>query len=231
MNVAIIPARGGSKRIPRKNLREFHGRPMIEWPIEAAKISGCFDDIVVTTDDDEIAAIAERAGARAPFRRPADLSDDRTPTLPVIAHALRWLGEHGVVAKRACCIYPTAPFLDAGDLKRGFELLDKHSSNYVFSATTFPFPVQRALKLDAAGNAVPAFPESIASRSQDLPELFHDAGQFYWGTAQAFLEQRPIFGPGSVPLMLPRIRVQDIDTAEDWRTAELLFRLYKETSR
>lgn len=230
VNIAIIPARGGSKRIPRKNLRPFHGRPMIEWPIEAAQSSGCFDDIIVSTDDEEIAAIAEKAGARAPFRRPRELSDDHTPTLPVIAHALEQLVALGLAAEYACCIYPTAPFLQSGDLVRAFALLREKHANYVFSATTFAFPVQRALRLDTAGFAIPAFPESIGSRSQDLPEMFHDAGQFYWGSARAFREQRPIFAPGSLPLMLPRSRVQDIDTPEDWRTAELLFRVYKETS-
>jgi len=228
MNVAIIPARGGSKRIPRKNIREFCGKPMIHWSIHAARDSACFDRIVVSTDDDEVAAQAEAAGAEAPFRRPTELSDDRTPTLPVIEHALRWLGGQGVEPRLACCIYATAPFIEAADLRAAFDKLKSSGANYVFTATSFAFPPARSLRFDDAGFAVPAFPEFIASRSQDLPEMFHDAGQFYWGTAQAFLEQRPIFSRGSLPYMLPRSRVQDIDTPEDWRHAELLFRASKE---
>lgn len=225
MNVAIIPARGGSKRIPRKNVREFCGKPMIRWSIDAALESGCFQRVVVSTDDDDVAAVAQQAGAEVPFRRPAELCDDHTPTLPVIAHALRWLADHGDAARFACCLYATAPFVEAADLRQAFERLARGDANYVFTATHFPFPPARALRFDESGSAVPAFPEFIARRSQDLPEMFHDAGQFYWGQAQAFLAQRPIFAPGSVPHMLPRSRVQDIDTPDDWRHAEWLFRL------
>ncbi len=228
MNVAIIPARGGSKRIPRKNVREFGGKPMIHWSIHAAKESGCFDRIVVSTDDQEVAAQAQAAGAEAPFVRPPELSDDHTPTLPVIRHALEWLGAHGAAPRFACCIYATAPFIEAGDLRAAFSRLESSGANYVFTATSFAFPPARSLRLDDAGYAVPAFPEFIASRSQDLPEMFHDAGQFYWGMAQAFLEEEPIFARGSLPFMLPRSRVQDIDTPEDWRHAELLFHASKE---
>lgn len=231
MNVAIIPARGGSKRIPRKNIREFCGRPMIEWSIEAAKESGCFSRIIVSTDDDEIAVAAGRAGAETPFRRPPELSDDRTPTVPVIAHAVRWLAEHGETPAHVCCIYATAPFIEAADLRTALERLTNRGANFVFAATSFPFPPARALRLDDDGSSVPAFPEFIASRSQDLPEMFHDAGQFYFGTAQAFLDQLPIFARGSFPLMLPRSRVQDIDTPEDWQHAELLFRFSKENRK
>jgi N-acylneuraminate cytidylyltransferase len=227
MNVAIIPARGGSKRIPRKNIREFCGKPMIHWSIHAARESACFDRIVVSTDDEEVAAQAVAAGAEAPFRRPAELADDRTPTLPVIAHALRWLGEQGINPRFACCIYATAPFIEATDLRAAFDKLAQDDANYVFTAASFAFPPARSLRLDDAGFAVPAFPEYIASRSQDLPEMFHDAGQFYWGKAQAFLEERPIFSRGSLPFMLPRSRVQDIDTQEDWDQAQLLFRASK----
>ena len=228
MNVAIIPARGGSKRIPRKNVRPFCGRPMIHWPIAAALESGCFERVVISTDDDEVAAEGHRAGAEAPFRRPAELSDDRTPTLPVIAHAVKWLEDAGCRPAYVCCIYATAPLIQAVDLRSALETLRSTESNYVFSATTFPFPPARALRLDESGSAVPAFPEFINHRSQDLPEMFHDAGQFYWGTAQAFQEQAPIFARGSRAHMLPRSRVQDIDTPEDWQHAELLFRASKE---
>jgi pseudaminic acid cytidylyltransferase len=228
MNVAIIPARGGSKRIPRKNVRPFCGRPMIHWPVSAALESGCFDRVVISTDDDEVAAEGQRAGAEAPFRRPAELSDDCTPTLPVIAHAIGWLEASGYQPINVCCNYATAPLIHAEDLRAALKVLLGSSSNYVFSATTFPFPPARALRLDDSGSAVPAFPEFINHRSQDLPEMFHDAGQFYWGTARAFREQAPIFARGSRAHMLPRSRVQDIDTPEDWHHAELLFRASKE---
>lgn len=230
MNIAIIPARGGSKRIPRKNIRQFCGRPMIHWPVSVAIESQCFDRVVVSTDDDEVADEAIRAGAEAPFRRPAKISDDHTPTLPVIAHAMNWLREHGCHPDFVCCIYATAPLIQVADLRSALEVVRRTGANYVFTATTFPFPPARALQHDASGFAVPAFPEFIDRRSQDLPEMFHDAGQFYWGTAKAFQEQLPIFARGSRPFMLPRTRVQDIDTPEDWRHAELLFRASKESS-
>jgi pseudaminic acid cytidylyltransferase len=230
MNVAIIPARGGSKRIPRKNVREFAGKPMILWSIAAAQDSGCFARIIVSTDDPEIADTARAAGAEAPFERPAELSNDHTATLPVIAHAVEWLRAAGTRLERVCCLYATAPLVTAADLARGASLLDDPGVDYVFTCSTFAFPVQRALIRSVGGGVEPLFPEHIAKRSQDLPEAIHDAGQFYWGSAAAFAAQRPIFGPRSRPLMIPRYRVQDIDTLEDWTRAELLFKALKETT-
>lgn len=228
MKIAIVPARGGSKRIPRKNVRPFGGRPMIAWTLDALRASGCFDRIVVSTDDDEIAATATALGAEVPFRRSAELADDLTPTLPVIADALRRLAEAGSPAELACCAYPAAPMLEPTDLVRGLELLRDGPWDYVFSATTFGFPIQRALREVAGGGVEPVFAESIGARSQDLPSVFHDAGQFYWGRARAFVDARPIFSPRSRALLLPRHRVQDIDTLEDWERAELIFRTFKE---
>jgi N-acylneuraminate cytidylyltransferase len=223
----VIPARGGSKRIPRKNVREFRGKPIIAWSIEAALRSGCFDRIVVSTDDDEIAEVAVRHGAEAPFRRPPELADDHAPTLPVVAHAVDWLRAHGAAPDAVCCIYATAPLVAAQDLRRGLELLLGSGVDYVFTCTTFPFPVQRALTRDPSGRIAMLHPEHAATRSQDLPEAFHDAGQFYWGTADAWTGRRPIYGR-ALPLMIPRHRVQDIDTPEDWARAELLHRLLSE---
>lgn len=228
MSVAIIPARGGSKRIPRKNIRPFAGRPMLCWSIDAARASGCFSRIIVSTDDDEVAAVARDAGAEVPFRRPAELADDHAPTVPVIAHAVRWLREREPALALVCCIYPTAPLLEPSDLVNARRLLLQQSADYAFTVTTFAFPIQRALTRDAAGRLAPMFPDLIASRSQDLPEAFHDAGQFYWGTADAFAAERPIFGPASVALTIPHFRTQDIDTEEDWVRAELLFHAYKD---
>lgn len=222
--VAIIPARGGSKRIPRKNIKEFCGKPMIAWSIEAAKVSGCFDQIVVSTDDDEIASIALQYGATVPFMRPPVLSDDFTGTLPVIHHAVAWLNEFDAPVDYACCIYATAPFVSADDLQHGFQLIKETHSSYAFSVTSYAFPIQRAIRVMDSGRIAMFNPEHFHTRSQDLEEAWHDAGQFYWGTADAWLKEHPIFGAESVPVKLPRHRVQDIDTMEDWVRAEWLFK-------
>lgn len=223
MRLAVIPARGGSKRIPRKNIKPFCGKPMIAWSIEAALASGCFDRVVVSTDDPEIAGIAKSAGVETPFVRPADLSGDHAGTLPVIAHAIRWLQNVGEEPTEVCCIYATAPFVRPQDLAAGLETLLATGADYAFSATAYPFPIQRAFRLTKAGGAEMASPEQFKTRSQDLEEFFHDAGQFYWGTLQAWLDERPVFSPTSRPVILPRDRVEDIDTPEDWRRAEWLF--------
>lgn len=223
MRLAVIPARGGSKRIPRKNVRPFFGRPMIAWSIEAARDSGCFDRIIVSTDDDEIASVAEAQGAEAPFRRPAALSDDYTGTSSVIAHATAWCKQASVDVSSVCCIYATAPFIHAQDLRDAYNTLEKQGCDFVFSVTSYAFPIQRAIRLTSSGRVEMFHPENFAVRSQDLEEAYHDAGQFYWGTASAWLEQRPIYSSGTVPFILPRYRVQDIDTLEDWERAELMF--------
>ncbi|OIO01413.1 MAG: pseudaminic acid cytidylyltransferase [Desulfovibrionaceae bacterium CG1_02_65_16] len=227
MKVAIIPARGGSKRIPRKNVKPFCGKPMLAWSIEAALASGCFDRVVMTTDDDEIATVAEGFGAEAPFRRPPELADDHTPTIPVVAHAIRWLGEHGPAPELACCLYATAPFVQAEDIRRGLDILLREGCEYAFSATSFPFPIQRAIRINAQGRVEMFHPEHFNTRSQDLEEAYHDAGQFYWGRASAWLGGKMLFAPHSAPVLLPRCRVQDIDTPEDWRRAESMFRALK----
>ena len=223
--VAIIPARGGSKRIPRKNIKEFGGKPMIAWSIEAAKASGCFDKIVVTTDDTEIADIAREWGASVPFKRPAELSGDYTGTLPVIRHAVEWLSEHETPVDYACCLYATAPFVSADDLRRGWEFIKQGECSYAFSVTSYAFPIQRAIRITDEGGVAMFNPEHFNTRSQDLEEAWHDAGQFYWGTVEAWCKEHPIFSQDSVPVTLPRHRVQDIDTPEDWTRAEWLFRV------
>lgn len=228
MQVAIIPARGGSKRIPRKNLRDFCGRPIIAWSIATALDSGLFDEVIVSTDDGEIAALAHALGAKVPFMRPADLSNDFAGTLAVIQHAVLACRDLGWAPTLACCLYATAPFVEAADLRQGLQLLEAADVQYAFSATSFPFPVQRAIRLDGAGRVQPVWPENIPKRSQDLEPLFHDAGQFYWGRAEAFARQLPLFAPHSAAVMLPRHRVQDIDNEEDWVRAEWLFRAWKD---
>lgn len=225
--IAILPARGGSKRIPRKNIREFCGKPIIAWAIEAAHSSNCFDQIIVSTDDPNIAAVAREANAEVPFMRPAELADDYTGTTAVVRHALSTLIEQGLSPDLVCCIYATAPFLQPGDIQQGLEILAATGCDYVFSVTTFPFPIQRALKIMDNGRLGMFHPEHLLTRSQDLEEAYHDAGQFYWGRTSAWLAEKPIFGPNSCPVVLPRYRVQDIDTEEDWVRAEYMFEALK----
>ncbi len=223
MKLAVIPARGGSKRIPRKNIKPFCGKPMIAWSIEAARSSGCFDRIVVSTDDLEIADVARIHGADVPFMRPEELSDDYTGTIPVIAHAIQWHQQHDVSPEEVCCIYATAPFVTAADLQHGLQRLNNSGADYAFSVTSYAFPIQRAVRIGANGRVEMFYPEHFNTRSQDLEEAFHDAGQFYWGRASAWLAGKPIFSSAAAPVVLPRHRVQDIDTAEDWIHAELMF--------
>jgi pseudaminic acid cytidylyltransferase len=222
MKLAVIPARGGSKRIPRKNIKPFGSKPMIEWSILAARDADIFDRIVVSTDDAEIAGIARDCGADVPFERPVELSDDHTGTIPVVAHAIEWHQAHGHDLSQVCCIYATAPFIQSEDIRRGLETLIQSEADFAFSVTSFAFPIQRAIKLRTDGRVEMLDPVQFYARSQDLAEAYHDAGQFYWGTPSAWLSGAPIFGPGSVPVILPRYRVQDIDTPEDWEQAEAL---------
>lgn len=224
MNVAIIPARGGSKRIPRKNIRPFAGRPMIAHSIAAALESGLFGMVLVSTDDAEIAAVAREYGAEVPFLRPPELSDDHTPTAPVIVHALEQLAQGGHRVEAACCIYATAPFVRPEYLRRGHDLLVSRSAATVFSVATFPAPIFRALRLRDDGRLAMFWPEHEYTRSNDLPEAYHDAGQFYWVDVARFMVHPRLFGDDSLPVILPRHLVQDIDTMEDWETAEHMFR-------
>lgn len=223
MRIAVIPARGGSKRIPRKNIRNFCGKPMLAWSIEAAQKSGCIDRVIVSTDDPEIAAVAREHGADVPFMRPASLADDYAGTTVVVQHAVKWLISQGVDVSETCCLYATAPFVTAEDLRLGLDLLVQSSASYAFSVTTYSFPIQRALKLTEAGRITMFHPEHADTRSQDLEEAYHDAGQFYWGTRKAWLAAEAIYADHSVPVMLPRYRVQDIDTIEDWDRAVWMF--------
>jgi pseudaminic acid cytidylyltransferase len=223
MNIAIIPARGGSKRIPRKNIKEFHGKPIIAYSIEAAKQSGCFDRIIVSTDDEEIVGVARAYGADVPFLRPSKISDDHAVTMDVIQHAIKYCTEQGCKPTLVCCIYPTAPFLLPEYLRQGLLELDNSEVEYAFSATSFPYPVQRAFNITDMGRVGMFDSKYSVTRSQDLTEAYHDAGQFYWGKASAFIQGKAIFAEHSKAVILPRKRVQDIDTPEDWELAEALF--------
>jgi N-acylneuraminate cytidylyltransferase len=230
MKLAVIPARGGSKRIPRKNIKPFHGQPIIGWSIAAARDSGCFDRIVVSTDDPGIAEVARELGAEVPFMRPPELSDDHAGTIPVIAHAVEWHRLAGLYPSSVCCIYATAPFVSAEDLREGLRTLERTQADYVFSATSYAFPIQRAIRLKE-GNAVEMFdPANFVKRSQDLEHAYHDSGQFYWGRADAWTAGVPLFSPTARALVLPRWRVADIDTPEDWQCAELMFEAIRRRS-
>lgn len=213
--------------MPRKNVREFCGRPMIAWSIEAAQMSGCFSEVIVSTDDVEIANAAKTLGASVPFMRPADLSGDFTTTAPVIKHAIDFLENAGKKIENACCIYATAPMLTAGDIQRGWDSLRSNECDYAFSVVRYSFPIQRAIRIKSDGFVEMLYPENFTVRSQDLEETYHDAGQFYWGSLNAWTKNLPIFSSRSVPVSLPSYRVQDIDTNEDWDRAEIMFQLLK----
>jgi pseudaminic acid cytidylyltransferase len=224
VKLAVLPARGGSKRIPRKNIKPFCGKPIIVWSIEAAMRSGCFERIVVSTDDEEIAAVARDAGAEVPFMRPAALADDHTATIPVVRHAIEWQNANGAVASHVCCIYATAPFVTGDDLRRGLDLLRRDGADFALAVARYTFPIQRAVRIDAAGRLSMFSPEHFNTRSQDLEEAYHDAGQFYWGLASAWLTATSLFSAACAGVIQPPHRVQDIDTAQDWIRAEALFR-------
>ncbi len=222
---AIIPARGGSKRIPKKNIKFFYGKPMIAWSILAAKKSKLFDDIIVSTDNIKIAKIAKKFGAKVPFLRPKKISDDFTDTRTVIAHAIKWIEKKNIKPNAICCIYATAPFIDYRDLLKGYKKLLTKKSKYVFSASYFPFSIFRSFMLNK--NSIKMFfPNKFQKRSQDLPNNFFDAGMFYWAKPKQWLKKEKIFNKDSFPLLIERLRVNDIDTITDWKNAEKLAKVY-----
>lgn len=223
MKVALIPARGGSKRIPRKNIKPFCGKPMLVRAIEAAFTAGIFDKVIVSTDDQEIADMAVENGAWVPFIRPQELADDYAPTRVVVNHALEWLENNGHQVSHCCCLYATSPFVTGEILKDAWIQLDNSDKDFCFSATSFAYPIQRAFYFDETGNIAMFNESKFSSRSQDLVEAFHDAGQFYWGKTEAFLSDEPMFSAHASAFLLPRYRVHDIDTPEDWETAEIIF--------
>ena len=221
--IAIIPARGGSKRIPRKNIKPFFGKPMIAYSIEAAINAKLFDEIIVSTDDDEIADIAQTFGASVPFMRPKELSDDFTTTGAVIEHAINFLKNRGEKIKFVCTIYATAPLIDEKYLRLGLEKLSSSNAKYAFSCTSMPFPIWRTFKITDNGRCEMFWKENFAKRSQDLEEAYQDAGQFYWANLDISSSDDVFFGQDSIPIILPRHLVQDIDTLDDWQRAEFLY--------
>lgn len=226
MKIAIIPARGGSKRIPGKNSKMFCGKPMIAWAIGYALESKMFDRVIVSTDDEHIAQVACSTGAETPFVRPADLADDWTPTVPVIAHAVETCQAMGWPIEYACCIYPCVPFLQTSDLVDAFGLMQKNDAHFAYPITDYSQPIQRAMRRLPTGQMQFFQPEYELSRTQDLEKSYHDTGQFYWGKASAWTARMKMHTAG-VGLMVPNWRVVDIDNADDWRRAELLFEVLK----
>ncbi|MFC2428662.1 MAG: pseudaminic acid cytidylyltransferase [Campylobacter sp.] len=221
--IAVIPARGGSKRIPRKNIKPFCGKPMIAYSIEAAIRAGIFDEIIVSTDDEEIADVARNAGASVPFMRPKELSDDFTATGAVVEHAIKFLQARGDRIKFVCTIYATAPLIDEFYIKLGLEKLRASNAKNAFSCTSMPFPIWRTFKIAKDGRCEMFWRENFAKRSQDLEEAYQDAGQFYWTNLDAPSSDEIFFGRDSIAIVLPRHLVQDIDTPQDWIRAEFLY--------
>ena len=228
MKLCVIPARSGSKRIKKKNIKNFCGKPIIGWSIELALASKCFDKIIVSTDDKEIANLAKSYGAEVTFLRPKILSGDYTETVNVISHAIKWQTENHVKPDYVCCIYATAPFIQLNDLNKGIEILKSSKCEYVFSATNYIYPIQRSFKINENKKLEMFFPKYLNFRSQDLEKSFHDAGQFYWGLTNSWLENKPIINENSIPILIPQDRVLDIDTIEDWQMAEKMFRIINE---
>jgi pseudaminic acid cytidylyltransferase len=225
--VAIIPARGGSKRIPRKNIKDFLGKPVIAYSIETAINSNLFDEVMVSTDDEEIASIAEKYGAKVPFYRSKKNSDDRATTVDVLLEVLGEYEKLDVKLKTGCCIYPTAPLLKRQVLLDAYNLMMKEQYDAVFPVVKFSYPIWRSLKLEGSKSAM-IWPEHLNTRSQDLADTFHDAGQFYWFFCNTLLENKVLFGKNAGSIVLPESEVQDIDSLQDWRIAEIKYEtLYK----
>ena len=219
--VAIIPARGGRKRIPRKNIRRFRGRPMIAWSIDAAIASGVFDTVMVSTDDAEIAEVSRNLGAEVPFMRSAIAADDHATTADVLLEVLGRYAQDGVCFDLACCLYPTAPFVQPQDLSYGRKLLIESDQHVIMPVAAFSYPIWRSLKREQDGRIDMYFPQNLNTRSQDLPTAFHDAGQWYWFEVDVFKREHVLMGSKTGSIILPLSQVQDIDTEEDWTLAEL----------
>lgn len=221
MNVAIIPARGGSKRIPRKNIKDFCGKPMIAWAIEIAQQSGCFEQVVISTDDAEIAEIAVSYGALVPFIRPLELANDFAPTIAVIQHALQAL--NNPLIQTACCIYPTAAFTTLEDLQQALKYLQEDKADFVMPVQAYSCPFERALKLNANNELTMRNIDHLNDRTQDCEVLYHDVGQFYFGTHQAWQNPGQFYDKRVKAIKVPKYRAHDIDTPDDWRLAEIVF--------
>ena len=223
-SVAIITARGGSKRIPQKNIRSFLGIPIIKYPIDSAFNSGCFDEVMVSSDDPTIAKLAKSFGAKVPFLRSTETSDDYAPLVDVVAEVIDTYEKMGIHYEYFCCILPTTPFVTSQRLSEGLSLLKETDVDSVVPVVRFNYPIQRALRI-GNGNLEMICPENRNVRSQDLEPTYHDSGQFYWMRTSRFLMQRKFFAKKTAPMELSEWEVQDIDTEEDWAMAEIKYRI------
>ena len=224
MNVAIIPARAGSKRIPHKNIKHFAGKPIIAYSIEQALASDAIDEVIVSTDSEKIAEIAQQYGAKTPFLRPASLAQDETPTMPVISHALSQLSLKHVI-ENVCLIYPAAPLISSFDIDAAYSQWIATDKDYIFSVVSYASPIQRALYFNEKNELAMLFESNLNKRSQELTHTFHDAGMFYWGRKDAFQEERVVYSTQASVYELSRWKSQDIDTPEDWDYAERLYKI------
>lgn len=229
--VAIIPARGGSKRIPKKNIKLFCGKPIVAYSIEAAQHSKIFDKIIVSTDSSEIAKFARSLSAEVPFLRPQELSGDYIGIREVIAHAVKWLWRKGEKLNAVCCIYATAPLVRPDDIVEAYKIFQRDKWDYVFSATEYVYPIQRSFHVQKSGSIEMYFPENFSKRSQDLEKAYHDAGQFCWGKPEAWIENNMPFSERSSILKIPAYRVVDIDTDEDWKRAEIIYNVLQKEEK
>lgn len=226
-SICIIPARGGSKRIPRKNIKDFLGKPIIAYSIEAALQSGIFDEVMVSTDDKEIADVALKYGAKVPFLRSAETSNDFATTSDVMNEVIDWYSQNGQEFDIICCVYATAPFVTPEKLFKASEMLKNGIFDSAFTCTAFSYPVLRGLVIDNEGRVAMKWPEYRNSRSQDLPQFYHDAGQFYFATTEAFLKANGFWGENTAPIVVSELEVQDLDTLTDWALAEMKFKLIR----
>lgn len=226
--IAIIPARGGSKRIPRKNIKDFLGKPIIAYSIEAAIKSGVFDEVMVSTDDSEIAEISKEYGANVPFFRSSELSSDMAMTAPVLLEVLNEYLKLGQKFDYCCCIYPCAPFINPQKIEEGLETMLNKQANSATPVVQFSYPIQRALRIKNEKISM-IFPENLEVRSQDLEKTYHDVGQYYWIKTDNFFVEKQLFSKNAVPILIPESEVQDIDTEEDWKIAEIKYKILKKT--
>ena len=229
-NIAIIPARGGSKRIPKKNIKNFLGKPVIAYSIEAAIKTNLFERVIVSTDNDAIAKISIKYGAEAPFVRPEELSDDFTGTPEVIGHAVKWLENSGEKINYVCCIYPAAPLIEKNDILKGFDLIKNRKWEFIMAATNFSYPIFRSFKKSPNGGLEIIFPKHYNSRSQDLPKVYHDAGLFYWAKPDTWKKNFKGYNEKNSIVEIPNYRVQDIDTFDDWKKAEIIYKILKKNN-
>ena len=225
MIVAVIPARGGSKRIKKKNIKNFLNKPIIYYPIKQIQKSKLFDKIIVSTDNKEISEISKKFGAEILFKRPKKLSNDYATTQEVIIHAVKWLTKNNYNPDMICCIYPTSVFINSHDLKESYKLFIKKKWNFIFSATNYLYPIQRAFYQKKNGSIKMFRPKNYFKRSQDLVKVYHDAGQFYWGASNAWKKKKEIIKAKSSIYVMPSYRVIDIDNKDDWKRAELLYQV------